>query len=253
MKPVIISKHIHSCFAGWSSNDERVYIYTTSDKLDFTSIDNIIAAGSIIISHNFPFISLEKIAQIVETHDIMYVYLEADKTLYEKGLRSRRGIGEDYKDELKEIVAGYLEKGWGLRNPEHSTEILAKKLSDREEEIRIELRILKGHVYGTWEKSGIDYRGALSEKVWNEQHLKEYLAEGGCHGYIGASERTFNTDRELEKVVYERGYTSSQFAEFMCSRPGRHFADQLHECDGSNDAEIINKYIDGYFWYEGKD
>lgn len=103
------------------------------------------------------------------------------------------------------------------------------RIYQQEEADRIELRRQAGFVIPTWSKDMpiSEYQGALSLELFGDDGLQDYLSNGGCHGYIGASERTFEIDMELERACRDRKMSVREIAWFLSHSAGRHFADQL--------------------------
>lgn len=228
-KPVIFSKQIHSCLASCSSNDVFLNCQLSFETLDFNLVE-----GQEIKSDKYKMLAGETISQIVENIFLIQVYLEPDKTFY----TTRASFDTTV---FSNIVGVHLKKGWTTEQ-----NYLAIKTSGQQEYLEGELRKFQGYVIPNWERDlpVESYRGALSKEVFEDKKLQNYLAGGGCHGYIGHSGRTFETDRELEKVAKEKGASNEQISYFLSHSAGRHYADQL------SSKEDVEKYFSEYFVWD---
>lgn len=238
-KPVIISKHLHSCSASWSSGDKMVYFKTNKNLLDF-EVDE----KSLIKSKAFPHLTGENISEIKETTQALIVYLENDKTYYQ----FNRGGGISHVTEtlMKELVQTYLHKGgWEIERPS-----VFEIIIEQERVINIQTRVLEGYVIPEWSKDlkPEDYQGGLSNKLFKEPYLQDYLKGGGCHGYIGHSVRTFKIDKKFEKRAKELKLTDLEIAIFMCGKDGRHFGDSIENHTEDLSIEELKNNLPDYVY-----
>lgn len=227
-KPVFFQKQLHSSLSSWSSNDVFLYYETESAELDFP-----IKKG-LINTNKFPHLNKENIDGIVENQFCIIVYLESDKTFY--------AINSNVtKESLADLTKKYLEKskyGWTTQKPHD----LTKKFIEQEY-LEKQLKKLNGYVIPEWNVflTPEDYQGALPDELFNLPTIQNYLDSGGCHGYIGAPERTFQTDRELLRVSAIHKASNEDLAKFIISSKGRHFADQL------SSEQDVEKHFTSYF------
>lgn len=228
-KPVVFTKQIHSSCSSFSSDDVFLKAHFSLENLDFELTEGV-------INTNLAPLVGETISKIEENIFLIEVYLEDDKTFYKTGdfLRSAT------KDEMNKLVEGYTKKGWRTES-----DYLQNKVSNERGFLQRQLRNYEGFVIPEWTSDLpiASYRGALPPNIFLDKELQDYLSEGGCHGYIGHSQRTFDTDRALVKIARKRNATDKQIADFLSHSAGRHFADQL-SC-----AEDVEKYFDEYFVY----
>jgi hypothetical protein len=236
-KPVVIVKHLHSCCASSSSNDEWLYIETTKDKIDFEVNEDI----QIKESKNIPAVSFDKIEEITENGNLLTIYLESDKRFYNRSLRQRR---EDAtKEEMDELVKLYIDKGFSKEEP------LIKNINyQQKKQVENMFRKNLGFVLIDYEKdrNPEEFQGGLSDKLFKNKILQDYL-KSIAFGYIGAFGRTFSGDRLVEKTLREHNFSDTEISLFMTSRSGRHFADGLGSYDSfENDKEHIKNKLIGY-------
>ena len=77
-----------------------------------------------------------------------------------------------------------------------------------------------------------DFQGGFSDSFWskilneNDENLRKYLEQGVVFGYIGSGERLKDIDVQFEKMVIGQDKIK-EFAEFVTSSNGRHWADQI--------------------------
>lgn len=235
-KIVIISKQLHSCFASYSSNDEYVYLETVKSKVKFE-----IYEGETIKTNNKAFECLngEKIAENSENNKILKVYLEPDKKYY----HTSRAMDNATKEQMAALVKTYTDKGWSSEKPEILT-----ILYQQERQIETMHRENHGFVIPEWSKdfTSEQYQGGLSKELVSVPVLKLYMSSGGCHGYIGHSQRTYEIDRFLESFLLRKGYKLEIIAEFLTWRQGRHFADQLDGERFEDSKTMIRNEAIGY-------
>lgn len=74
-----------------------------------------------------------------------------------------------------------------------------------------------------------DIKGSLN-KLYDNKIIQEYIEEyGGAFGYLGNDNRTKEIDLVLESLLTNEHamklFSEDYIAEWMCSRPARHFMD----------------------------
>lgn len=235
---VIFTKQVHSCCASVSSNDvflRKEFVTGYSPKID--TVRNAIDGKN---PADEPFQSISVGFDPLGQMNLIAVDVAPDKTYYEKGLRL--GFRDFHQDPgFLSSIAAYKNAGWAIELSPRA-KIVRDRISDNEERMRVEQRTAEGFVIPVWSR-GIPpeaYRGGFSEELFANETLQDYLRGGGCHGYIGAHERTFETDRRLESFGQTLGYTLDEIAIFTTWSRGRHFADQL---SGPDD---VNTYLAQY-------
>lgn len=243
---ILISKQIHSGFASWSSDDIFVYQFFISETEPQVK-GNIITGKDLIIKLDD---DPEKETEIELKQDpigklnVLRVYGPPDKTFYNLALRARVFL-DHYNEtpEFQALVQSYKDKDWVLREqfPQTLTDAL-QRIADAEEKAYREERQQRGHVIVVWSRDLpiSAYQGAFSDEVFQDAGLQQYLKNGGCHGYIGSSERTLDTDREVELLMRAKGYQIDQIGYFLRHSAGRHFANQL------GGVEEVRKYLMEY-------
>lgn len=236
---VIFSLHVHACFASFSSSDTFLYKAKSLDSSPMIEYDKI--NGEIDMPEHA---AIRFQVDPENKIDILTIWVPADKTFYERGLK--KGFTSHFNKDpaFLDLVSSYKSDGWAER-ADLPKDVLAamERIHEGEEKHSIEVRASRGFVIPRWE-SGLpveSYRGALPDSVFLDFDLQSYLSGGGCHGYIGASERTFDTDRALMSVSEGRGISPHDLATFCAHSAGRHFADQLQT------PEDVEKYFDDYF------
>lgn len=237
---VLFKKLIHSCFASFSTSDALLYrpVALASSPV----IENGKINGNVDMPEN------EGLCFKVDPDnkiDLLYVYLPDDETFYKRALAERKYFMAHYDKtpEFTALVASYNALGFVTRDS-LTTDVRAAiaRCYEAEEKHRIKQREAEGFVIPEWRNDlpAEAYRGALSDSVFLDFDLQSYLSHGGCHGYIGHSNRTFETDKALEAQCVQMGLTSSQIATFLAHSAGRHFADQLDA------VEDVYKYLSDY-------
>jgi len=218
-----INKQIHSCFAACSSEDTMLGIDCEPDFPVFP--------GYVIQSEKFPFLNGEKIAEVIENKYKCTVYLEADETFYKMHLNSLPNpnwgnLRNERRPDYVLLVDNYLKMGWQDRDDLEEIG-LDKELREEREKLENRLRELDGYVIPDWHADFNEYQGRLSDELYADKYLQNYINSGGCHGYIGNSDRMYIHDRFIEGVLREEGYSLREIAVFLCSACGRHFGDSL--------------------------
>jgi len=246
-KPIVITKHIHSCFASSSSMDEFLVIVTDTKEIDFK-----IELNSIIVSKKFPGLNGETIAEIYGDSKYVGFYLEADKTFYNKGLHSNKIFGRDAEfqstSEFISLVKSYYDKGF-----KKDRNIPAQKAFWEREKIKSQKEAKKQKLV-LWMDLDILtanpklYQGGFSDEVFNSPKLKEYVSKGYAHGWIGhSSGRTAVNDKQIEAGLRKRGIPSHRMFNWISSSDGRHFGDSLEGSTKKEQKISIENYLNGIY------
>jgi hypothetical protein len=244
-KTIVVSKHIHSCFAGWSSNDKWVIVITNSKDIDFEPV-----VGTTISSNKLPMLNGEMVQEIEGDKEFMTIYVDADKTFYNRALRHQRVFGNDYSktDEFKDVVQSYLDKGFVI-----DKDITAQKdYWKRQEEKSSKKAKKKGVVlwmdYDAYHGHPEYYQGGFSDEVFKSKELYDYIKRGSVFGWIGhRGGRTFESDRQIEAGLRKRGISTSKMHNWICSSDGRHYGDSLEGCTKKERKASISKYLNGIY------
>ena len=163
MKPVI-SKHIHSCFAAVAGGD--IWLYRVIDNIAPKDVNKHVKKFGIISE-----------TMLDEVADILTVYIEADKTFYNKGLHAGGMPHYDNTLEFKALIAQYKNDGWG-KEPNDVKEA-DKAKQQRDEAVITIRRKMIGYVFPSYEiqKSEGNYKGGFSDKLVNYPRLKAEALE----------------------------------------------------------------------------
>lgn len=241
IKTVVIHKHIHCGFASFQTGDEFLGMATTSKELDFKPVDDMI-----ITSKKFPMLNGEKINEVIGDKEYIGIYLEAEKTFYNKGLHERR-IGDSSfakTPEFKKLVQDYLDKGFqkDLDNPEEEAYSQRQKL--KRQEFDKKKGIVLWMAYDDYKKNPDVYQGGFSDDVFKSTGLYDYVKSGCAHGWIGHSgARTVALDKHIEKGLRRRGVSPSKMNNWITSGDGRHFGDSLEGYSQKEQKKRINSRL----------
>lgn len=225
---ILISKHIHSTFASFSSNDTFLKVFTTSDKIDFNT-----EIGEVITSNNYPFINGEIIKEISGDDKFKAIYVEEDKTFYNKGLNSRRGFMNDgyhKTDDFKALIKSYCDKGWSIEKGQNAAQkAFWKRETKKQEVIDKKEGLVLWMSYDNRKKQPLTiYQGGFSDEVFNTKELQDYISGHSAYGWIGDSgTRKAAHDKVIEQGLRERGLSPQAMYNWISSSDGRHFADGL--------------------------
>ena len=74
--------------------------------------------------------------------------------------------------------------------------------------------------------SGKIVQKGLSNEVWNQPRLQNYIKSGGAFGYIGAVNRTLLSDKKIENALRQKGLNDKEIAIWLTSTSGRHLMDE---------------------------
>lgn len=272
---ILFIKHIHSCFASASSNDVWVGIEIDSNEFphnlsepikpnshhDLFSLlreqqrgnvldldERIEVEGSII---HFPnhFLDGEKVLEIIKDDEYphyMKVYVEADRTFYEKALREKRYMDTyDNSDEFKELVQSYVNKGWIAERKFYETEDTEKfELFRKNKKLyaRAEKELVLWN-YGESDFNVAQYQGGFSDEFYKGR-VQEYCESGCVFGWMGdTGTRTHSLDKFLEKAFVERGLPLEPLRCWVTSKDARHFSDDLHGLNQTEQEQGIKMHI----------
>jgi hypothetical protein len=244
-KTVVFYKHIHSTFAGASSNDVWAKIITNEGELDFS----LPKVNETIKSAKFPMLNGLTVQETGGDQWFKTFYFNADKTFYNKGLYSGRGIfSNGFHDtvEFKDLIQSYKEKGWETEREEIPGYDAYRK---REDAAYARRQKKRGIVL--WKKydelKPEDYQGGFSDELFNTPGIKNYVSRGGVFGWIGDSgTRRAEHDKAIEKGLKERGLSYEAMSKWITSSDGRHFADSLNG-KLKEELEKIDKYLNTIF------
>jgi len=243
-KYVVFIKHIHSCFASASSNDEWLYKVVPEHKNKVTLVNGSTVLNSGLFEKPTP--GVETIEE-VDTEDkfITNVYFKADESFYIFG-KNKPGL-KDYHNtpEFKELIQKYVQLGWSTERPEIENERMQRVRNKQ-----IQQRKKDGFVL--WKKyedlKPEDYKGGFSTEMFNTPHLQKYIKQTPF-GYIGHSVRTKHTDRYMEKTLRSLNLPVDTLSLYLTSSSGRHFGDSLEDLTPEEQEEkISNSY--NYFHSE---
>lgn len=153
-------------------------------------------------------------------------------------------VGAD-KNEMKSHVQTYLDKGWLTELPP-MYKTLREVYDKSEEHDELIERIENGYIIPHYYRNmpAEQYRGSITDDIWYDTELQDYVKRGVVFGYIGSSNRTHKSDISLITFLKMKKWTNRMIAEFMSCRNARHFADQLDH--GHNSIEFISSIFDEY-------
>ena len=246
---IIFSKHIHSTFAGASSNDKWGDLVIKSKELDFPLKE--IKEGDYILSKKFPMLNGETVSQVSGDRYVKIIYFESDKTFYYKKLHSGRGLlGDGYEKtkEFADLIESYKNKGWnfkerGERMPEQDAyweRVRVKNENKMKKDGLVLWKRIESMVPS-------DYQGGFSDSVFNSEKLKEYVGYGYPCGWIGHTVRHPEHDKLIEEGLRERGLSDSAMYNWISSTDGRHFGNSLEGFTLPEQLEKIKKYLNSMF------
>lgn len=243
-KVVVISKHIHSCFAGASSTDVTLSIVSSSEELDFRP-----ALGKITDSKKFPMLNGEKIIEICGDSQYMGIYLEPNKTFYNRGLNSGKIFDSFEKTpEFKELVQSYVDKGFINERKIPEQRAFWDRENEKCNQERKEIGVVLWMDYEEYSKCPEKYQGGFSDEVFNSKELKEYVEKGCAFGWIGNSTvRTSEHDKQIEAGLKKRGISPHKMHSWISSSSGRHFADSLEGYSKEEQEEKIEEGLNNMY------
>lgn len=231
---VIISKHVHSSNASWSSNDKTFRILTTIKAIGFTPEEGHFFEN---MKRKLSLLNGETVFDVYGDDKLMFVRLKANKQFQKGGIFSN---GYSDTKEFKELIKSYENKGWGELYTNNCKELFDynERSKRREEKIQKERGIVNWKYYE--ERTTADYQGGFSDDVFNSELLLNYIGDGRfVHGWIGDSEtRRAEHDKTIEEGLRKRGLSPEQMYNWISSSDGRHFAESL--CD----FEILEEQIE---------
>ncbi len=210
-----IRVHIHSCFASFSSEDFILYKETDIEGIDkikecMSDVTSKIKFG--YVTYYFP--KNEEMIRIVSFQDTTYYNVD---NFLEKGAS---------QSEMESTANIYVENGFS----DGEIPILCNAYEEVEEIQREYLRS-KGFIlwdkYENWTKDLL--RGVLCEELLNNPDLKDYIDNGGVWGYLGHTNRRYQTDFWFNEYVKEHPEHTDAIAIWMTSTYARHFMDRAYE------------------------
>lgn len=88
--------------------------------------------------------------------------------------------------------------------------------------------------------------------VWYNSELQSYLKNQGTAGYIGADERTYETDKLVVSELKKKGLTDEEIAVWLTSGDGRHLMDNfskknLREYSKFAKAQVTKWHSEGQY------
>ena len=240
------SVHVHSCFAGWSSEDITMYKEIqpkerTDEMLPHLNVVQVI--------------KLKEKTKIHHDGNTFFVHNYEDNTFYEKGLHSPKPMLTHFKDtpEFKALIATYEKLGYSQECPKELQEAQDADYARREAKETVR-RKRQGFVLPNWIKNRPvkDFQGGFSDKVFNDSFLQKYIGNGVAFGYIGHSVRTFKLDKVLESEFaklppHHQISMRSILCQWLSSSYGRHFGDSLEGLSLSKQTDLICKNISSIF------
>lgn len=215
---LVISKHIHASFSCVGSGD--VWLHRIIDNVERSDIPKHIPQG-----YDEENVIEDDVAGIIT------VYVEADKTFYNKGLKAKGMPVFAGTPEFIALVEQYKKEGW-VEEPEDIKAAREAKYK-RDEASEAVRRAKDGYVFPDYERD--DYSGGFSEELLNEPELAKYIASGCVFGYIGHYGRRFEVDTFFEEAFMAlktppgRFNKRKLFATWLTSTDGRHFGDSLED------------------------
>ena len=243
------SKQIHSCFASCSSSDV-ILRKEVKEKAFNEKFKNLLDRKTYGRQPSDIWITSKK-------YGFSILYVEEDKTFYERGLHQRGMPCFEKTPEFKDLVASYEKDGW-VKDSWVNDRVHA--YHDDIHKMTVAKRIRDGYVIPEWKDDLpiATYQGGFSNKVFNGNQLHEYLESGGVHGYIGHSIRKPGLDRYLEKAFtgYRRGKSvcmglgvemGDVLGCWLTSTDGRHFGDSLEGCSFNSQKSKIKKNVECMF------
>lgn len=238
----IVSVHIHSCFASYSSSD--VYLYARgfeSDKAVKNYISNLEKVHT-----KFKFDRLFK-SSLVDGIKIWYC---EDETFC--NVRNRLQSFEK-TPEFETLVTLYMLQGLVSTTPDILTAYIK---ASREAEIQ--KRKKDGYIFcfdfENYKPENI--QGGLSDAVFNHKQIKEYIKRNPC-GFIGHSVRKAQLDAYIEKMFMKLNppkYVGCPklvdvFAVWLTSNDGRHFGDSFEGFSFTEQKKIVKKTLHDIYNY----
>lgn len=222
-KVLFVSKHIHSCFASWSSGD--VTLYKRVKRIEDAK---------------------ELITETYGDKFITVAVAEPDKTFYDRGLATRP-MSYATKEEMTSKCTPYIKEGWTNVRPKE-----IKSYWNREKIKRQKANRRAGFIF--WKEDTrvkpILYRGGFSSTVYNNKHFIEYTKKR-TFGYIGHCVRKVMLDKALEKsfmsltppTTIPKDIMVDLFVCWLTSTDGRHFGDSLEDLKLSEQKKKISNRI----------
>jgi len=238
----IVSVHVHSCFASWSSDDETLYVGGfKSHKAVKNYIQNL--------KNNFRnLIDKDETRTSNLVGGIKFYYLE-DETYYKHAMAQKNWTVHYNKTAgYEELIAKY--KGFQLLKTRPK---IVDKFWAAEKEREIARKKRQNYVfcfdYDCYKPELI--QGGFSDTIFNAPQLHNYIQGHYPCGFIGHSIRKPALDRYLEKAFMKinrpvyMGCPSlvDVLACWLTSSDGRHFGNSLEGCSFKKQKESINNSL----------
>ena len=165
-----------------------------------------------------------------------------DNLLITKETKVSGSLGKIFKDLLGKVkdddIVPYLEKGWTAKKFEFLWDMFEK-----EDKLNVELRKYEGFVIageGSRKKPGL-IQGALSPSLFNHHCIQSFILKEDFSGYIGHVNRTFGSDRVIERVCRGFRWTETMIAVFLCSEVGNDIGNRI---ENLSDEKIEERLVD---------
>jgi len=228
---LVIAKQIHSSFSAFSSED--VFLYRVIDNLTQKTLKKHLPPD---------YSEMDK----DEVADIVTVFVEADKTFYDRALKKMGFTNYGNTPEFAALIDKYKKEGW-IEEPDDINKARMAKYA-REEEARKVQRKKDGYVMT--EEDG--FVGGFSNELMSLPVLAQYLERRVAFGYIGHSCRKYVTDTYLEaefmKLATPANIDKREIlATWLTSTDGRHFGDSLEDLSDEEAKKKIKKYLPEIF------
>lgn len=243
-KTVVFTKHIHSTFSSFSSNDVFLKIVAKMSELDFTPNLN-----TTIQSKKFPALNGETIEEITGDSKFAGVYVSDEKTFYNKALHERNHFGNFHKTpEFNALVQKYKDKGFAKIDYIEEQEKYRERERQKQSNLLKKCGVVLYMDYEEYSKNPPLYQGGFSDAVFRSPKLYQYVSKGGVYGWIGnSSVRTSEHDIQIETGLRKRGISSSEMYNWISSSNGRHFAESLDGYTKKEQKAKINASLNNMY------
>ncbi len=239
IKTIVITKHVHSCFASCATGDAFLRIITTSKEIDF-----MLTVNKRITSKKFPGLNGELLKEKTGDSQFIALYLDSDETFCKKGPKGGM-IGDSYKDtpEFKALVKSYFDKGFKIDKDIPEQNAFHKRERDKHNNKMKKRGVVLWGNYEDYSGHPEMYQGGFSDEVFNSKELKRYVSSGHVNGWIGHCGRTADNDRQIEAGLRKRGISPSEMYNWISSGSGRHFGDSIEGLTKKEQKEKIENNL----------
>lgn len=174
-------------------------------------------------------LSGDTITEMLEDHLTILIFVEDGAPSGDQG--------DDWGNKMQVVqtLQAYVSRGWTFRDPKIQAIITSQRLRIAQRESLLRQRM--GYVLPDISPDGrlqeiSAYQGGFSDAVFQHPRLQDYLREfvpsfGFAFGYIGNLNRTVAIDRWLELKFVHMGASPGALADFVSSKRGRWFGDQV--------------------------